>query len=277
MTRSRSNLPRVTRMSCAMSRNGARGCIGTGRVGNSRTRSKPLTWRAPSPANSQTPATTLTSKPKIASAKTVAAIERLARADRRHAATVEQWDADPWVLNTPSGIVDLRTGSTLLHDPERYITKIVAVAPGGECPLWLKFLAEVTGGNNELQGFLQRIAGYALTGSIREHALFFFYGTGGNGKGVFLNTLTEILADYGAVAPMETFIVTQGERHPTDLAGLARRAARHRAGNRAWPALGREQDQGANGRRSDHSPVHAAGLLHLLASFQARHRRQSQT
>jgi putative DNA primase/helicase len=159
-------------------------------------------------------------KPKIASAKTVAAIERLARADRGHAATVDQWDCDPWMLNTPGGIVDLRTGAALLHDPARYMTKITTVPPGGDCPLWRKFLNEITGGDAELQVFLQRIAGYALTGSVREHALFFFYGTGGNGKGVFLNTLTAILADYGAVAPMETFIVAQGERHPTDLAGL---------------------------------------------------------
>jgi putative DNA primase/helicase len=101
------------------------------------------------------------------------------------------------------------------------MTKITAVAPsGGDCPLWRKFLNEITGGNAELQGFLQRAAGYALTGSIREHALFFFYGTGGNGKRAYVNTLTAILADYGAVAPMETFIVAKGERHPTDLAGL---------------------------------------------------------
>ncbi len=126
----------------------------------------------------------------------------------------------PWFLNTPGGIVDLHTGDLIPHDPEKYMTKTTAVAPGGDCPLWRKFLDEITGGDAELQSFLQRIAGYALTGSIREHALFFFYGTGGNGKGVFLNTLTAILNDYAAVAPMETFIVTQGERHPTDLAGL---------------------------------------------------------
>ena len=47
---------------------------------------------------------------RIASAKTVAAVERLAKADRRHAATVDQWDADPWLLNTPDGVVDLQTG-----------------------------------------------------------------------------------------------------------------------------------------------------------------------
>jgi putative DNA primase/helicase len=157
---------------------------------------------------------------KIASAKTVAAIERLARADRLHAATVDEWDSDHWLLNTPGGVVDLRSGSLVAHDHTLYMTKITAVAPGGDCPLWRKFLNEVTEGNADLQGFLQRIAGYALTGSIREHALFFFYGTGGNGKGVFLNTLTAILADYAAVAPMETFIDTQSERHPTDLAGL---------------------------------------------------------
>lgn len=157
---------------------------------------------------------------KIASAKTVAAIERLARADRLHAATVEEWDSDHWLLNTPGGVVNLCSGRLLPHDPTRYMTKITAVAPGVDCPLWRKFLNDITGGDTELQRFLQRIAGYVLTGSIREHALFFFYGTGGNGKGVFLNTLTAILADHAAIAPMETFIVTHSERHPTDLAGL---------------------------------------------------------
>ena len=157
---------------------------------------------------------------KLTSASTVAAIEKLARADRRHAVTVDIWDTDPWLLNTPGGMVDLRTGATLRHEPERYITKITAVAPGGDCPRWRTFLGEITGGNTELQHFLQRVAGYSLTGSTREHALFFAHGTGGNGKGVFLNTLSAILGDFAAVAPMETFTVTRNEGHPTDLAGL---------------------------------------------------------
>ena len=159
-------------------------------------------------------------KCKIASAKTVGAIERLARSDRRHALTVDIWDANPWLVNTTGGIVDLRTGMMLPHDPLAYMTKITPVAPNGACPRWRQFLAEITNGDEELQGFLQRIAGYSLTGITRDHALFFFYGTGGNGKGVFLNTLSAVFGDYAAVAPMEAFIATQGERHPTDLAGL---------------------------------------------------------
>ncbi len=39
-------------------------------------------------------------KTKITSAKTVAAVERLARADRRIAATIEQWDTDPDIFNS---------------------------------------------------------------------------------------------------------------------------------------------------------------------------------
>jgi D5 N terminal like len=41
--------------------------------------------------------------PGIASARTVAAVTTLARVDRRLAATAEQWDNNPWLLNTPGG------------------------------------------------------------------------------------------------------------------------------------------------------------------------------
>src|SRR5262249_13901930 len=125
---------------------------------------------------------------RLLSAKTIAAIERLAESDRRHAATAEEWDADSWLLNTPGGVVELRTGKLLAHDPLRYMTKIPAVAPGGDCPRWRRFLDEITATDAELQHFLQRVVGYALTGSTQEHALFFAYGTGANGKGLFINT-----------------------------------------------------------------------------------------
>jgi putative DNA primase/helicase len=155
----------------------------------------------------------------VASAKTVAAVERLAKADRRHAATASQWDADPWLLNTPGGVVDLRTGKMRPHHPDAYITKTVAVASGGECPIWGRFMERITGGDRELQDFLQRVAGYSLT-VTREHALCVGYGTGANGKGTFLNTLTGILDGYAAIAPMETFTASQTDRHPADLAML---------------------------------------------------------
>jgi putative DNA primase/helicase len=160
---------------------------------------------------------------KVASAATVAAVERLARADRRHAATVDIWDSDPWLLNTPGGVVDLRTGELKPHERTGYLTKIAAATPGmaeRQPARWLAFLHDVTKGDGELQRYLARMAGYALTGVTTEHALFFFYGTGANGKSVFLNTLAAVFGDYATNAPMDTFIETRSERHPTDLAGL---------------------------------------------------------
>ncbi len=157
---------------------------------------------------------------KLASSSTVGGVERLARADRRHAATTEEWDADPWLLNTPGGVVDLKTGRQRPHDRADRMTKITTATPGGDCPTWRRFLDEVTGGDVELQAYLQRMVGYALTGSTQEHALFFLYGTGANGKSVFVNTLATILGDYATNAPMDTFMETRTDRHPTDMAGL---------------------------------------------------------
>jgi putative DNA primase/helicase len=157
---------------------------------------------------------------KIAAAQTVAAIERLARADRRHAAIVEQWDADLWLLNTPGGTVDLRTGECHGHEREQYLTKMTAASPGGDCSLWRCFLDRVTDGNSELQAFLQRVIGYCLTGLICEHALFFLYGTGANGKSVLLSTIAGLLGDYAKSAPASAFTASSTEQHPTDLAGL---------------------------------------------------------
>ena len=62
--------------------------------------------------------------------------------------------------------------------------------------------------------------GYCITGSTREHGLFFFYGTGANGKSVLLNTVSGILGDYHRTAPIETFTASSVDRHPTELAGL---------------------------------------------------------
>jgi putative DNA primase/helicase len=158
----------------------------------------------------------------IASAKTRAAVVTLAGEDRRQAATVDQWDTDLWALNTPEGVFDLRNGERREARADNYMTKITSVAPNADCPtpLWSAFLKKVTNDDEELQKFLARMSGYSLTGLTNEHALFFLYGTGGNGKGVFMNTLIGILGDYHRAAPIETFTETNADKHPTELAML---------------------------------------------------------
>ena len=149
-------------------------------------------------------------------------VERFARADRAFAVTIENWDADPLLLGTPGGTVDLRTGELMRADPTMMISKSTAVtpAPQADCPRWLAFLDESTGGDAGLIRFLQQWSGYCLTGETKEHALVFVHGPGGNGKSVFVNALTGILGDYATTAGMDTFTAAHGDRHPTDLAML---------------------------------------------------------
>ena len=159
---------------------------------------------------------------KLAASGTISGVERLARADRRHAGTTDEWDADEWSINTPGGVVDLRTGRMRAHDRGDRMTKIctATIQPGSTCPNWMAFLADVTGGDAAQIHYLQKVFGYCMTGSTQEHALFFLYGTGANGKSVFVNTIFTLMGDYAANAPMDTFMESRGDRHPTDLAGL---------------------------------------------------------
>jgi putative DNA primase/helicase len=153
---------------------------------------------------------------QMTSAKTVAAVVRLAQADRIHAAVTEQWNVDDFLLNTPAGTVDLRTGALRPHRRLDYLTKITRVAPDFEHDgaVWLKFLKEVTGGDAELASYLQRMAGYCLTGDTREHALFFHYGEGANGKSTFLDVLQFVFGDYSKTVPAETLMEVRGNRAP---------------------------------------------------------------
>lgn len=157
-----------------------------------------------------------------AKAGTARGVERFAQADPRLSAVAEDWDADGWLFATPGGTVDLRSGKLRAARQDDLITKCAAVAPARmPTPIWDRFLLEAAGGDMELVKFMQRMSGYALTGDISEHALFFCYGDGGNGKGVYLNTISRIMGDYAKAANLELFNDSKHDRHPTELAALA--------------------------------------------------------
>ena len=159
---------------------------------------------------------------KVQKTSFVSGVDRFCRADPIFAVTIDVWDRDPFKFGTPAGTVDLRTGLLAPGVQLDCITKMTAVAPTEDsaCPLWLQFLDQTTGNDAELIRFLQQWCGYCLTGVTREHALVFVYGGGGNGKSVFLNTVTGILGDYAKTAAMDTFTASHSDKHPTDLAML---------------------------------------------------------
>jgi putative DNA primase/helicase len=145
---------------------------------------------------------------------------RLAAVDPRIASTVGAWDQDPWLLGTPDGIVDLRDGTFRAACPEDHVTKSTAVSPEGECRTWLAFLQRATGGDVDAQKYLQRLCGYALTGSTREQSLYFASGPGGGGKGTLMHAVSSILHDYHVVTAIATLTDAKFDRHPAEVAAL---------------------------------------------------------
>jgi putative DNA primase/helicase len=153
--------------------------------------------------------------------KIIAAMIDLAWSELGIAILPEQFDVDPWLLNTPSGTVDLKTGELRSHRQDDLISKATSVPfdPHETCPGWQKALAEIFP-DEETRKYVQRALGYSLCGVIGEHALFLCYGTGRNGKNTVLDTVRALLGDYGTVTSPRTFLTIGQNDHPTALADL---------------------------------------------------------
>jgi putative DNA primase/helicase len=131
-------------------------------------------------------------------------------------------DNDPWLFNVENGTIDLRTGEIREQKPEDLITKIAHVSydKAADCPAWKQFIREIMNYNTDLIRFIQRAAGWAITGDTSEQTMFILFGSGANGKSTFLNTLMNLLGDYAIATPTETFMRKSGEQITNDIARL---------------------------------------------------------
>lgn len=124
----------------------------------------------------------------------------------------EELDAAPWSLNCANGTIDLRCGELRPHQAGDLLTRITPVSydPAAWRPdapsVWNSFLATVTGGDASLAAFLQRAAGYSLTGDTSEEVLFFVHGPAASGKSTFIDAVRAALGEYAATADFETFL-----------------------------------------------------------------------
>lgn len=155
----------------------------------------------------------------------VRAMIALASAHTDVVSVQSDYDANPWLFNTPDRTYDLERGHERAYAPRRedLITRLAgsgAAERGTDCPTWRGFLERIMP-DVEMRDFLQRAAGYCMTGSIREQCVFIAYGKGANGKSTFMRVLQDILGDYFAATRPETFIDRAAGGIPNDLAALA--------------------------------------------------------
>lgn len=126
---------------------------------------------------------------------------------------VDALDADGFVLNTPGGIVDLRTGRIRPHDPASFCTHTTSVTPGNQgAELWREFLHDLTGGDDALAGYLQEVVGMAAVGVVLEETAVLFVGAGRNGKSTFLSSAAGVLGDYAGSMPVEVLTTARQNR-----------------------------------------------------------------
>ncbi|AYN57851.1 DNA polymerase/primase [Arthrobacter phage Eileen] len=146
-----------------------------------------------------------------------------AQTDPRITVTIDQLDAHPWELNTPGGIIDLRTGQLTPPDPTKLHTRITSCAPDfdADTTLWQTFLNQTFPEGEGLIAYMQRLVGYSAVGEVREHLLPFAYGGGGNGKGVFLEAIKGVLGDYATTSPNGFLMASNYAPHTTEIARLA--------------------------------------------------------
>lgn len=159
------------------------------------------------------------------SAPRIEAMISLAKTEPQMPVLVSDLDADHWALNTPDGVIDLRTGTLIPHDRNALHTKLAPVRydPAATCPTWLWFLDWAMQGDDKLVAFIKRAVGYSLTGSVAEQVLFFLHGAGENGKSTLLNVLQDLIGDYSVTAESELLLATEHASHPTGLTDLVGR------------------------------------------------------
>lgn len=134
---------------------------------------------------------------------------------------VDELDADPFLLNTPGGVIDLRSGQMRPNDPADKCTKCTAVAPSDAgAELWREFLDRFTCNDTELAAYLQQCTGMAAVGKVFTEALLIAFGTGGNGKSTFFNTLARVLGSYSGALSSDVLTSSANKNAGPELAEL---------------------------------------------------------
>lgn len=159
------------------------------------------------------------------SARGIEAAVKLARSEPGVVVNADELNRPAYWLNLQNGTLDLETATLRPHSPGDLLTHVAAVSfdERAHAPTWRKFMGDVTNGDKELESFLQRSCGLALSGDVSEQVLWLHYGEGRNGKSTLLNVLTELLGTYAGPAPMEMLLIRgrHAKEAETQFAALA--------------------------------------------------------
>lgn len=148
----------------------------------------------------------------------------LAKTDPRIIIHPDKLDKDPFLLGVQNGVIDLRQGELRAETKEDLVTHYSSVAfdPEAKCPRFEQFVAEIMNNDSELIIYLQKLVGYTMTASIKQHCMIMLIGKGRNGKSLLVRIIQLLLGDYAVQLQSTTLMELKNPNHgPTpDLARL---------------------------------------------------------
>lgn len=146
----------------------------------------------------------------VQTANALAGVLTVARNLTALSVPAEDLDHDRFLVNTPSGTLDLRTGALRRSDPLDRQTKITRAGfdPTARSELFDRFLVEIQP-DPAMRAFLARSLGSALLGQVRDHVLHIWHGTGANGKGTLRDAMRWTLGAYGVEVPAEILLTSK--------------------------------------------------------------------
>lgn len=134
---------------------------------------------------------------------------------------VDSLDHNGFILNSPDGEIDLRTGKLNKHNPNSYCTKITKVSPAEKGKkLFMDFLEQITCGDKELQNYLQYVSGMSAVGKVYYENLILAYGNGKNGKSTFFNLISKVMGTYTGYLSSEIFLARTMKNKSPEFAEL---------------------------------------------------------
>lgn len=160
---------------------------------------------------------------QFTSAKGISELLTLAKTDPLLVATPEQFDAGITELNTPAGVVSLRTGKVTAPNPAKLVKRSTTVAPDSACSttLYENLLAEAFFGSPELSEYFETMMGVSLLKGQQEQVFIYMFGKAGAGKGTLMNLAKDILgtgeSGYTAIVDADMFVSSRMKQHPTEM------------------------------------------------------------
>ena len=137
------------------------------------------------------------------------------------------FDNNRYLFNCENGTINLKTMEFRHHRPKDYITKLAPVCykPKARCIRFEQFIDEIMSGDSDKAKFVRKILGYAMSGDTRYECMFILYGaTTRNGKGTLMESILNVLGDYGKAVKPETIAVKNSNNSSGPSEDIARLA-----------------------------------------------------